>query len=80
MRLEHFITPQIKYKNKFKIKGLNVRLETTELLEENTGSTLFDINCSNILGSLSKGKNKNKQMGPNLNLKAFAQQRKPLTK
>ena len=43
----------LKYKNKIKIKGLNVRLETTELPEENTGRALFDINCSNILGALS---------------------------
>jgi len=31
------------------IKDLNIRLETIKLLEENTGSTLFDINHSRIL-------------------------------
>ena len=31
------------------IKGLNVRPETIQLLEENIGSTLFDINHSKIL-------------------------------
>ena len=30
-------------------KDLNIRLDTTELLEENTGRTLFDINHSNIV-------------------------------
>ena len=29
-----------------KIKDLNVGLDTTKLLEENTGKTLFDINHS----------------------------------
>ena len=31
------------------IKDLNIRPETIKLLEENTGSTLFDINHSRIL-------------------------------
>ena len=32
---------------------LNIRLDAIKLLEENISSTLFDINCSNILWDLS---------------------------
>ena len=51
MKLQHFLTPytHTKRKNSKWIKDLNVRLETTNLLEENTGKTLFDINHRKIL-------------------------------
>ena len=51
------------------IKGQNVRTDTIKFLKENIGSTLFDINVSNIFLDLSPRaieiKKLNKQVGPN---------------
>ena len=48
MKLGHSLIPFTKINSK-RIKDLNVKLDTLELLEENMGRTLSDINQSKIL-------------------------------
>ena len=68
MKPGYFLSPYTKINSKW-IKDLNVRPETIELLEENIGKTLSDINHSRIFYDppprILEIKEKNKQMGLN---------------
>ena len=84
MKLKHSLTTYTNITSKW-FKNLNLRPQTRKLLEENKGKALFDITCSNtFLHMFPKAKelgNKKKVTGGSqLNLKAFAQGRKPSTK
>ena len=79
MKLEHSLTPYTKINSKW-IKDLSVRSDTIKLLEENIGSTLYDINHSKILFDPPPRERKIKtkiNKWDLMKLQSFAQQRKP---
>ena len=48
MKLDHSLTPYTKIDSKW-MKDLNVRQDCIQILEENTGNTLFELGHSNFL-------------------------------
>ena len=59
MKLDHFLTPHTQINSK-RIKDLSVRQETIKILEEKTGSNLFDLGHSNFLLDMSPEARKSK--------------------
>ena len=47
MKLDHFLKPHTEIDSKW-MKDLNVRQGSIKILEDNTGSNLFDLSCSNF--------------------------------
>ena len=82
MKLDYLLIPYTKISSKW-IKDLNVRLGTIKILEENIGTKILGISCSNIFYDIclqaTETKEKiNKRVY--IKLKVFSQQRKPPTK
>ena len=79
MKLEHTLTTCTKIKLKW-LKDLSLRQDSITFLEENTGKTVSDINCTNVfLGQSPKAteiKTKINQWDL-IKLTSSAQQRKP---
>ena len=64
MKLNHLFTPHGKINSKW-IKDLNIRPQTTKIIEENIPTKVLDTTCSNILSDISpqarETREKNKQ-------------------
>ena len=62
MKLDHFLTLYTKINSKW-IKYLNVRKETIKILQEKTGSYLFDLGLGNfLLGMILESRETNAKM------------------
>ena len=60
MKLDHLLTPHTRINSKW-IEDLNVNPQTIKTVEENIGSKILDIACSNIFSDISPQASKTKE-------------------
>ena len=58
--INHLLTPHTRINSKW-IKDLSVRPKITKIIEENIGSKILDIACSNILSDISPQERETKE-------------------
>ena len=80
MNVDHYLAPNTNINSKW-IKDLHVRTEILKILEENTGSTLFDIDLSHIFSNTMSTQVRETKERVNkwdyIRLKSFYKARKP---
>ena len=80
MKLEHSLTPYTKINSKW-VKDLDIGPDTINLLEENIGQTLSDINDSNIFSDPPlRGRTVKTNKWDRIKLKTFCTAKKTLSK
>ena len=81
IKLEHSLIPYTKINSKW-ITEINVRPDTTKLLDENIGRTLSDINCNKLFNPPPRAMkiHKTQTNVTQLSLKTFTQQKIKINK
>ena len=81
MKLDYLLISRTRIYSKW-IKDLNIRPETIKIIEENIGSKILNIACSNNLSYISPGKENNKQTNKrdHIQLKSFCTAKETINK
>ena len=81
MKVNHLLLPNTTTNSKW-IKDLNVKPKTIKITEENIGSKISNVACSNIVSDISPQAREIKEKinkWDYIKLKSFTQERKPST-